>query len=238
MADLAGQGFVLPPGQGRPIDLGSFTMSVKATADQTHGHLSLLEAAEPADFGPPLHLHRDVSESFYVLEGEYAIFVDQRQFACPAGTVIFIPAGTPHSSGSSPRPAESWTCSPPPRWWGTSTSSAGRSMRAGPTPRCCRPSPPTTRRCHWRHGRPHGRPLRSRPCQPQQERPSAIETPHASHNRPTERSRNRKGLAWTTQPPPRRCSSTSTTPPPSTTSPAPRSSTPRTPCWSSPKAES
>ena len=134
MADSAGQGFVLPPGQGRPIDLGNFTMSVKATADRTHGHFSLLEAAEPADFGPPLHLHRDVSESFYVLEGEYTIFVDQRQFACPAGTFIFIPAGTPHSSGSSPRPAE------------------GRSMRAGPTPRCCRPSPPTTRsRCSGRY---------------------------------------------------------------------------------------
>src|SRR5512132_2843458 len=81
MADSAGQGFVLPPGQGRPIDLGNFAMSVKATQEQTGGHFSLLEAAaEPAEFGPPLHLHRDVSESFYVLEGEYTIFLDQRQF--------------------------------------------------------------------------------------------------------------------------------------------------------------
>jgi hypothetical protein len=67
MADSAGEGFVLPPGQGRPIDLGSFAMSVKATQEQTHGHFSLLEAAEPAESGPPVHLHRDVSESFYVL---------------------------------------------------------------------------------------------------------------------------------------------------------------------------
>src|SRR5512132_1224149 len=98
MADSAGQGFVLPPGQGRPIDLGNFAMSVKATQEQTGGHFSLLEAAaEPAEFGPPLHLHRDVSESFYVLEGEYTIFLDQRQFTCPAGAFIFIPAGTPHT---------------------------------------------------------------------------------------------------------------------------------------------
>jgi quercetin dioxygenase-like cupin family protein len=97
MAELADKGFMLPPGQGRSIDLGNFAMSVKATEEQTGGHFSLLEATEPADFGPPLHIHRDASESFYVLEGAYTVFLDQRQFTCPAGSFVFIPAGTPHS---------------------------------------------------------------------------------------------------------------------------------------------
>jgi glyoxylate utilization-related uncharacterized protein len=35
-------------------------------------------------------------ESFYVLEGEYTVFLDQRRFTCPAGSFIYMPAGTPH----------------------------------------------------------------------------------------------------------------------------------------------
>ena len=71
-------------------------MSVKATADDTNGAFSLLEAQEPAGFGPPLHIHRDAAEAFYVLEGEYIIFLDGREASCPAGSFIFIPAGIPH----------------------------------------------------------------------------------------------------------------------------------------------
>jgi mannose-6-phosphate isomerase-like protein (cupin superfamily) len=71
-------------------------MSVKATGEETGGSFSLLEADEPAGFGPPLHIHHDAAEAFYGLEGEYIIFLDSREVSCPAGSFIFIPAGTPH----------------------------------------------------------------------------------------------------------------------------------------------
>jgi glyoxylate utilization-related uncharacterized protein len=71
-------------------------MSVKATADDTGDAFSLLEANEPAGFGPPLHIHHGIGEAFYVLEGEYIVFVGDQEFACPAGSFIFIPAETPH----------------------------------------------------------------------------------------------------------------------------------------------
>jgi mannose-6-phosphate isomerase-like protein (cupin superfamily) len=88
--------FILRSGEGRLIDLGAFRMLVKATADDTGGAFSLLEADEPAGFGPPLHIHHDAAEAFYVLEGEYIIFLDNREAPCPAGSFIFIPAGTRH----------------------------------------------------------------------------------------------------------------------------------------------
>lgn len=47
-----GSAFVLRPGEGRSVDLGNFAMSVKATAAETGGAFSLLEATEPADSGP------------------------------------------------------------------------------------------------------------------------------------------------------------------------------------------
>ena len=71
-------------------------MSVKATQDDTSGSFTLLEADEPANFGPPLHVHRDAAEAFYVLEGEYVLFIEGREYSCPAGSFIFIPAGVEH----------------------------------------------------------------------------------------------------------------------------------------------
>jgi len=88
--------FVLEPGGGRLIDMGNFTMAVKATADHTGGAFSLLEATEPAGFGPPMHIHHDAAEAFYVLEGEYIVFLEEREFSCPAGSFIYIPAGFRH----------------------------------------------------------------------------------------------------------------------------------------------
>lgn len=87
---------ILRPGEGRSIDLGNFEMSVKATAEQTGDAFTLLEADEPPGFGPPMHIHRDAAEAFYVIAGEYFIFVRDEEFACPAGSYIYIPAGVPH----------------------------------------------------------------------------------------------------------------------------------------------
>ncbi len=63
---MATDAFVLQPGEGRPIDLGGFLMTVKATADSTDDAFTLLEATEPPGFGPPMHIHRDAAEAFYV----------------------------------------------------------------------------------------------------------------------------------------------------------------------------
>ncbi len=74
--------YVLGPGEGRSIDLGSFAMTVKANSDETNGVFSLLEAEEPPGFGPPVHVHHEAAEAFYVLEGEYVMFLDDREVAC------------------------------------------------------------------------------------------------------------------------------------------------------------
>jgi hypothetical protein len=71
-------------------------MTVKANSDETNGVFSLLEADEPPGFGPPLHIHNDAAEAFYVLEGEYVMFLNDREVRCPAGSFIFIPAGIRH----------------------------------------------------------------------------------------------------------------------------------------------
>ena len=96
MADTSSVPVILRPGEGRAIDLGNFEMSLKANDEQTGGAFSLLEATEPPNFGPPMHIHHDCAEGFYVLEGEYNIFIEEREYACPAGSFIYIPAGLRH----------------------------------------------------------------------------------------------------------------------------------------------
>jgi mannose-6-phosphate isomerase-like protein (cupin superfamily) len=96
MAEEAGA-VILRPGEGRSIDLGNFTMSLQAGPDETGGAFTLLEAAEPPDFGPPMHIHTNCAEAFYVLEGAYRIFIEDREFACPAGSFIYIPQNRRHA---------------------------------------------------------------------------------------------------------------------------------------------
>jgi quercetin dioxygenase-like cupin family protein len=88
--------FVVAPREGRLIDLGEFEMTLKASAEETAGVVSLLEAEEPPGFGPPIHVHHDAAEAFYVLEGEYVMYLEDREFVCPAGSFIFVPRGVPH----------------------------------------------------------------------------------------------------------------------------------------------
>jgi glyoxylate utilization-related uncharacterized protein len=71
-------------------------MVVKATADDTSETFTLLEADEPPGFGPPMHIHHDAAEAFYVVAGEYIIFIRDEEHRCPVGSFIYIPAGVPH----------------------------------------------------------------------------------------------------------------------------------------------
>jgi mannose-6-phosphate isomerase-like protein (cupin superfamily) len=87
---------VLLPGEGRRIDLGDFSVTVKATEADTERALSLLEADEPPGFGPPRHIHHDAAEAFYVVEGEYIFFLPSGEARCPAGSFVYVPAGVEH----------------------------------------------------------------------------------------------------------------------------------------------
>ena len=93
---MGGEAYALGPGEGRAIELGPFGMTVKATAEDTGGVVSVLEAEEPPGFGPPMHLHHDADEAFYVLEGEYVMYLEDREVRCAAGSFIFIPRGIRH----------------------------------------------------------------------------------------------------------------------------------------------
>ena len=89
--------YSLGQGEGRSIDLGEgFAVAVKADDRQTGGVVSVLETQEPPAFGPPVHVHHDCAEAFYVLEGEYVMYLGDEEVVCRPGSFIFVPRGVPH----------------------------------------------------------------------------------------------------------------------------------------------
>jgi mannose-6-phosphate isomerase-like protein (cupin superfamily) len=95
--ETSSQPYALGPGQGRAIDLGEgFAVAVKADEQRTGGVVSVLETEEPPGFGPPLHVHHDCAEAFYVLEGEYVMYLEDKEVLCPPGSFVFVPRGVRH----------------------------------------------------------------------------------------------------------------------------------------------
>ncbi len=89
---------IVRPGEGRLLNLGNFEAVVLASAADTSGAFSLLQTQhEPPDFGPPMHIHHDAAETFYVLEGEYQMYLEDRQELCPPGTLVHVPRGVAHT---------------------------------------------------------------------------------------------------------------------------------------------
>jgi quercetin dioxygenase-like cupin family protein len=92
------EAFVVQPGAGRLLDLGTFEAVVLAPSASTDGAFTLLQTQqEPHGFGPPLHVHRSAAEAFYVLEGEYLMHLEGRAERCPPGAFVYVPAGMPHT---------------------------------------------------------------------------------------------------------------------------------------------
>jgi mannose-6-phosphate isomerase-like protein (cupin superfamily) len=97
-AEPVTEAFIVQPGAGRRLDLGTFEAIVLASSAQTSGEFTLLQTqSEPPDFGPPLHIHHDAAEAFYVLSGEYLMYVEDRHEHCPQGTFVYVPRGMPHT---------------------------------------------------------------------------------------------------------------------------------------------
>jgi len=90
---------VIQPLEAAPGDslLGG-SIHIRVRSEDTGGSLGLVEQVVPAGFpGPPLHVHPEFEETFYVLEGRIAFRVGDEAHEAAAGTVAVVPRGTPHT---------------------------------------------------------------------------------------------------------------------------------------------
>lgn len=95
------KGFKVDSGKDRfnePIKYrGVNPNDVKISAKDTDGQLSVFEYVGFQKIGPPLHVHFNQDEIFYVVEGEYLFQVDTEKSTLKAGDTIFLPQNVPHT---------------------------------------------------------------------------------------------------------------------------------------------
>nr|WP_325253186.1 cupin domain-containing protein [Amylibacter sp.] len=70
--------------------------TILATA-ATHGAMSITDTVSPPNTGPPRHIHHDADETFVLLAGDAAFWLEGERFTRGPSQTVFIPRGTEHS---------------------------------------------------------------------------------------------------------------------------------------------
>lgn len=93
--------YVFGPGEGQRHEARGSVMHFKATALTTGGRFSLMERTLPAGGRmPPAHIHVDIDEAFFVLDGSITFVLDGMERAHGPGTFVLAPGGTGHTFGN------------------------------------------------------------------------------------------------------------------------------------------
>lgn len=86
------------PGDGRSFMVGTSRVSVKVEDGEPAAAFSLIEwLIPPGAPAPPRHIHREGSETFYVLEGTLWFPMASSTVKAAAGSCLHIPPGTAHT---------------------------------------------------------------------------------------------------------------------------------------------
>jgi quercetin dioxygenase-like cupin family protein len=76
---------------------GGARCTVKVSGDQTDGRLYQVHVVEQRGSGPPLHIHHNADETFYVVAGELLVFVGDERIEAGPGDFVFGPKGVAHA---------------------------------------------------------------------------------------------------------------------------------------------
>jgi quercetin dioxygenase-like cupin family protein len=95
-AATQGRGFVLGPDDGDAYWwLGSLTLT-KVTRAVTGGAMDIVDHRVPAGYAPPLHVHADQDEVFYLIDGSLSVRCGDDRWEAGPGSLVFLPRQVPH----------------------------------------------------------------------------------------------------------------------------------------------
>ena len=67
------------------------------SSKETKGQLSSCEELVPPGFGPPMHIHLEQTEVFYIIDGEYLFHCNGDEVKLKTGDYIVISPGDTHA---------------------------------------------------------------------------------------------------------------------------------------------
>ena len=89
---------VVGPDGGEAIQIGAIRMRILEDGSTTDHRLGVGEITLPPHTdGPPQHRHARQDEGFYVVAGTARLNVGETDYDAPAGTLVMVPPGAPHT---------------------------------------------------------------------------------------------------------------------------------------------
>jgi len=89
---------VVGPDSGEVIQLGPARIRIMEDGGTTSHRLGIGEITlPPHSEGPPQHRHAKHDEGFYVVSGTARFTVGTTDHVAPAGTLVMVPPGAPHT---------------------------------------------------------------------------------------------------------------------------------------------
>ena len=71
-------------------------MKCKVSGKDTNNELYVVEENDPKDVGPPLHIHPNQDEVFFITKGNYLVKIGDELFNLKKGDTAFAPRNIPH----------------------------------------------------------------------------------------------------------------------------------------------
>ena len=81
----------------RPFQWLDATFQVKVSGKDTEGRCVVFDTLRPEKVGPPLHLHTDCDEWFFVREGHFKFQVGSDTMRLTEGDSLLVPQNMPHA---------------------------------------------------------------------------------------------------------------------------------------------
>jgi quercetin dioxygenase-like cupin family protein len=72
-------------------------LKIHVDGTDTNGQFSLIEAYSTPGMEPPMHVHQNEDELFYILDGELTAFCGVRTIKAKRGDSVFLPRRIPHT---------------------------------------------------------------------------------------------------------------------------------------------
>ncbi|MCD6013187.1 MAG: cupin [Flavipsychrobacter sp.] len=88
---------VVAAAEGKKLNVMGHSVTVKLSRKETEGNHYVFEVVTPPGHGIPPHVHDREDELIYVVEGEYAVMLGDKQFVAKQGDEIYFPKYIPHA---------------------------------------------------------------------------------------------------------------------------------------------
>jgi mannose-6-phosphate isomerase-like protein (cupin superfamily) len=88
--------FALKTGEGRSYSWNNYLFAVKAGETETGPGVAFMEFFTRKGEEPPIHIHRDEDEIFFLLDGALTVTCDDESFEIDRNGFVFLPRNLPH----------------------------------------------------------------------------------------------------------------------------------------------